>query len=279
VEGNRMIVNEDLLSKLRHVFSLNLYEVRIWTALLSRGVSTAGELSDIGDVPRSRAYDVLESLEKRGFVIMKLGKPIKYLAIEPKEVVERVKRNIRDDAEKSVQRLRDVTNADVIRELTNLHKQGIEFVEPADLSGALRGRHNLYAHLEMMLRNAEKSVTIATTSKGFLRKVEALGPVLSKLSKKNVSVKIAAPITAETKDAVKEVMKYADVRNLQGVDARFCIIDGKEILFMVIDDKDVHPSYDIGVWVNTPFFAGALENIFDATWSKLDKADAVLKKG
>ena len=41
---------EELLSKLRRCFNLNLYEVRIWTALLSRGVSTAGELSNIGHV-------------------------------------------------------------------------------------------------------------------------------------------------------------------------------------------------------------------------------------
>ena len=87
-----MIVKEDFLNNLRRFFSLNLYEVRIWTALLSRGVSTAGELSDIGNVPRSRAYDVLESLEKKGFIIMKLGKPIKYVAVEPLEVVERVNR-------------------------------------------------------------------------------------------------------------------------------------------------------------------------------------------
>jgi len=51
-----MIVKEEFLNKLRQLFGLNLYEVRIWTALLSRGVSTAGELSDIGNVPRSRAY-------------------------------------------------------------------------------------------------------------------------------------------------------------------------------------------------------------------------------
>ena len=65
-----MIVKEEFLSKLRRYFSLNLYEVKIWTALLSRGVSTAGELSDIANVPRSRSYDVLESLEKKGFVVV-----------------------------------------------------------------------------------------------------------------------------------------------------------------------------------------------------------------
>ena len=86
-----MIARDDFLSKLRRYFGLNLYEVKIWTALLSRGVSTAGELSDIANVPRSRSYDVLESLEKKGFIIMKLGKPIKYIAVDPEEVVERVK--------------------------------------------------------------------------------------------------------------------------------------------------------------------------------------------
>jgi len=37
-----MIVKEEFLSRLRRFFNLNLYEVKIWTALLSRGVSTAG---------------------------------------------------------------------------------------------------------------------------------------------------------------------------------------------------------------------------------------------
>ena len=50
-----MIVKEEFLGKLRRFFNLNLYEVKIWTALLSRGVSTAGELSDIANVPRSRS--------------------------------------------------------------------------------------------------------------------------------------------------------------------------------------------------------------------------------
>ncbi|MBR9690362.1 TrmB family transcriptional regulator, partial [Candidatus Woesearchaeota archaeon] len=64
-----MIVEKNFLEKIKE-FGLNTYESKIWTALLSRGVSTAGELSDIANVPRSRSYDVLESLEKKGFVIM-----------------------------------------------------------------------------------------------------------------------------------------------------------------------------------------------------------------
>jgi len=268
-----MIVKEEFLSKLRRYFSLNLYEVKIWAALLSRGVSTAGELSDIANVPRSRSYDVLESLEKKGFVIMKLGKPIKYIAVPPTEVVERVKKNMREEAEEKVKRLEDMKSTEVIGELNSLHTQGVELVEPSDLSGSLRGRHNLYNHLELTIRNAQKSVNIMTTAQGFLRKAEGLKPTFEKIKKRGVSIRIAAPISKESKDSVKELAGLVDVRHINtNMKARFCIVDDKEVVFMVLDDKDVHPTYDVGIWVNTPFFASALSGIFDSVWKGMKKA-------
>jgi len=267
-----MIVKDEFLSKLRRYFSLNLYEVKIWTALLSRGVSTAGELSDIANVPRSRSYDVLESLEKKGFVVMKLGKPIKYIAVSPPEVVERVKKNMKISADEKIKRLESLKETDVLGELNSLHSQGIELVEPTDLSGSLRGRHNLYNHLELTLKNAEKNVTLMTTTQGLIRKAEGLKPALEKLKKKGVSVKIAAPITKECKNAVKELAGLAEIRNASDTKARFCVIDDKEVIFMVLDDKEVHPTYDVGIWVNSPFFGSALNNLFDVAWKGMKKA-------
>ena len=43
-----MIIETKFLNKLKE-FGLNSYEAKIWTALLSRGVSSAGELSDISN--------------------------------------------------------------------------------------------------------------------------------------------------------------------------------------------------------------------------------------
>jgi HTH-type transcriptional regulator, sugar sensing transcriptional regulator len=263
-----MIVKEEFLSKLRRYFSLNLYEVKIWTALLSRGVSTAGELSDIANVPRSRSYDVLESLEKKGFVIMKLGKPIKYIAVPPTEVVERVKKNMRKDADDKIKRLHEMKNTEVLNELNSLHTQGVELVEPTDLSGSIRGRHNLYNHIELTIRDAEDSVIIMTTSQGFMRKIEGLKPTLEALKKRGVKIKIAAPLTKETRDAVKDIADIAEVRHTDSK-ARFIIVDGKELIFMVLNDSEVHPTYDIGIWVNTPFFASALQELFLLAWKSM----------
>ena len=272
-----MIVKEELLSKLRRYFSLNLYEVKIWTALLSRGTSTAGELSDIANVPRSRSYDVLESLEKKGFVIMKLGKPIKYLAIPPSEVVSRVKKNIQVDAEERVKRLENMKGTDLLTELNALHTQGIELVEPSELAGAIRGRMNLYNHMELLIKNAEKSVNIMTTSPGFLRKVEGLKPVFERIKKKGVKIRIAAPMSKECKNALEEIKDLAEVRHSKNITSRFCVVDGKELLFMVLNDTDVHPTYDVGVWVKTPLFASSLDTLFNTAWKEMPPAESALK--
>jgi HTH-type transcriptional regulator, sugar sensing transcriptional regulator len=271
-----MIVKDEFLSKLRRYFDLNLYEVKIWTALLSRGVSTAGELSDIANVPRSRSYDVLESLEKKGFVVMKLGKPIKYIAVPPSEVVERVKKNVKHEADESVKRLETLKNTDVLQELNSLHSQGVELIEPADLSGSLRGRHNLYNHLELTIKSAEESVTMMTTSQGLMRKVEGLKPLFEQLKKRGVKIRIAAPINKECLQAARDIAEIAEVRHTDSK-ARFTIIDSKEIIFMVLDDKEVHPTYDIGIWVNTPFFASALEQLFELAWKEMKPLEEVAK--
>lgn len=266
-----MIVKEEFLSRLRKIFDLNLYEVRVWTGLLSRGVSTAGELSSISDVPRSRTYDILESLEKKGFIMMKLGKPIKFVALKPEEVIERVKKNLVRDAQDKSKRLETLKGDDVLKELSGLFTEGVKYVEPTDLSGSLRGRQNIYNHLDMMAREAEKSIIIVTTAEGLNRKLEALMPSLEKAKKRGVSIKIAAPITPANVKIAKEISRVAEVRNMQGLRARFAIIDSNQVMFMLLDDEKIHPSYDIGVWINTEFFAKTLEQMFELTWNKFRK--------
>ena len=264
-----MIVKDEFLSRLRKIFDLNLYEVKVWTALLSRGTSTAGELSNISDVPRSRTYDILESLEKKGFIIMKLGKPIKFVALKPEEVVERVKKNLVKDAQDKTKRLDKLKSDEVLEELSTLFTRGIKFVEPSDLSGSLRGRQNLYNHLDMMARDAEKTITIITTAEGINRKLEALMPAFEKCKKRGVKIRIAAPINSNNIKVARDLKRVAEVKNLEKMKARFVIIDSNQLMFMLLDDEKFHPNYDIGIWINTEFFARALEQMFDLAWKEM----------
>ncbi|MFH1211233.1 MAG: helix-turn-helix domain-containing protein [archaeon] len=268
-----MIVQEDFLKKLRSAFDLNIYEVKIWTALLSRGLATAGELADISGVPRSRSYDVLESLEKRGFVIIKLGKPIKYIAVQPDEIVKRVKTSIKKTSDYQLDLLEKVKETTIFKEIELLYKQGIHNVDPTNLAGAIRGRNNLRNHMDTMLSNAEKTVTLVTSTSGFVRDVDEFKRVFKKLNENNVKIKIAAPlVTEEAKKVAKEIKDLAEVKHTSKINSRFMIVDGKELLFMVENDKEIHESYDTGIWVTSPFFASALETMFNSTWGSMEKA-------
>ena len=275
-----MIIKEEFLSRLRKIFDLNLYEAKVWTALLSRGVSTAGELSNISDVPRSRTYDILESLEKKGFIVMKVGKPIKFVALKPEEVVERVKKNLVVEAHEKSRRLEQLKKDDVLDELSNLFNTGIKFVEPSDLSGSLRGRQNMYNHLDMMIRGAEKSITVVTTAEGLNRKLEMHAQSFEKAKRRGVTIRIAAPLTEGNLQVAKELSKYAEVRGIinSGLNGRFIVVDAEELMFMLLDDKTVHPNYDVAVWISTEFFARALEQMFELAWGNFLPLNAKKRK-
>ena len=154
-------------------------------------------------------------------------------------------------------------------ELSGLFTTGIKYVEPHELSGSLRGRNNIYSHLDMIARNANKTLTVMTSEDGLNRKLESLKSAFEKARKKGVKIRIAAPITNKNIKVAKELSKLADVRSANNVKARFAISDGKEIVFMVLNDDEVHPSYDVGVWVNTPFFSNALEQMFELAWEDM----------
>ena len=259
-----MIVQDHFLKKLRAAFDLNIYEVKIWTALLSRGVATAGELSEIGNVPRSRAYDVLESLEKKGFIIMKLGKPIKYLAVKPEEILKRVKTSIQFNAEIKIKSIENVKQDGLFKELELLYKQGVEHIDHTSLSGSIKGRDNIYMYLSTLLQNAEKTVTIATTTEEFLRSLQNLRLRFKKLGSKGVKIKVAVPkVNEEINKELKEFNGTFQVKLVPNLNTRFVIIDSKDILFMINDDKNTHESYDTSIWVNSPYFAKSLEDMYN----------------
>ncbi len=262
-----MIVQQELLKKIKD-FGLNSYEAKIWTALLSRGISSAGELSDISNVPRSRTYDVLESLEKKGFVMMKLGKPIKYMAISPTEVIDVIKKKIRQESVRQESTMDELKKSDVLDQLTQLHTNGIEMVEPTDLVGMIKNRDNIYDYLENMIKKAETSIYIMTSADGMIRKLLHLEKSIRKASEKGVSIKILVPSTKETEKLEKDLKGIVEIKNFQEIKSRFILVDNDKVLFFITNDKDVHESYDVAVWIETSFFAESLKGFFEMVWKK-----------
>ena len=135
-----MLVKQELIAKIKDYFSLNTYETKVWLALLGKGVASAGETSTLSGVPRSRTYDVLESLEKKGFAIIKLGKPVKYIGVRPRMILEKIKNNIKKESQERIESLLNVKNTIEFAKLEELYDKGINPVKMENLSLSLKGK-------------------------------------------------------------------------------------------------------------------------------------------
>lgn len=267
-----MVASAKTMDMLKTI-GLNKYERNLWAALLSRGASTAGELSDISNVPRSRCYDVLESLADKGFIIIQPGKPMKYVAMPPREALERAKKKVQEDAVETADKIDRLVKSDSIKELERLHKENLKLVKAEDLTGALKGRYAMLQQTETMIKKAKKSIKLMTTENGLKELHEHHGHLLKKASDAGVKIQIAAPVNKNTTDVVKLLGKVAQIRNVEESElvrklaGRFVLVDGEEFLVGLTDDVKTHPTQDVALWTQSSHASSNIfEPMFELIW-------------
>jgi len=258
-----MINKPELIKKLKGYFDLNIYETKVWLALLSKGVSSAGEIAEISSVPRSRTYDVLESLEKRGFVIQKLGKPVKYIAVKPEIVIEKLKNNTTTYAEEKIKTLSGLKDTIEYKELKQLHNTGIEPIKNHELSTSIKGRSNLYLQMKSVMDSSSKTIHLTSSSFELTKKQKMFKETFAKLNKRKIDIKVM--IGDDEAEAKKLSKKLGVEIRSRPINARFVIVDKTELIF-TIKPTNVHEDFDYGVWINSPFFTSSLAYMFEMAW-------------
>jgi sugar-specific transcriptional regulator TrmB len=267
-----MIGSSELMDALKGI-GLNLYERRLWVALLAKGTATAGELSAIANVPRSRTYDVLQTLADRGFVIVQTSKPLRYVAITPSESLEKAKQRLREKFRQMEKKIERLKTSGLISELNVLHKQGLKLISPEDVTGALKGKYSVLQHMDSMLRNASSSVNIVTTPAGLNDLFENHISILKKLNESGVKIRIATKVDKSVSDAIKAFSGIAEIRNITEeelpLSGRFYVVDGQQMMMGLSDPEIVHSSQDMMFWTKSEHVTkGMIEPLFSLVWNK-----------
>ncbi|MFH1105975.1 MAG: helix-turn-helix domain-containing protein, partial [Candidatus Aenigmatarchaeota archaeon] len=258
-----MVASEKVLDSLKDI-GLNLYERKLFIALLARGTSTAGELAEISNVPRSRTYDVLETLANKGFLVMQNAKPMKYVAIEPKQALESAKTKMREDMEIVTQKMDELKTSPIVEEMEDLYHRGIKLVEPSEMTGSLRGKNSVKNHMGSMFKSAKSDVQIITTKEGFSDLLNDHFEILRDASKNGVRIKVAAPVDSE--EAMKSLKQFAEVKKLNQQKGSLCIVDGKQVLFGLTDEKTHHTQH-LAIWTNSEHAATEVfGTLFNHVW-------------
>lgn len=242
----------DVVEEALRIIGLTQYESSAYIALNSLISATAIEISHASKVPRSRVYDILKSLKRKGFIEIENGKPLKYHVIPPGEVISTSKKRIN----------RILNKAE--KELTEVYEEGVSKI-PAPIWLIHGPKKIIKKELEIFSR-AKKDIKIRA---GFLfhGELEKLTEAFKKLEKRGVDVKIMANFDLIKENIFDDKIKFTRVPLI-----RMIVRDSQEMMWVFAkfkEDGSLIPESAIGVWNQYQEIAENYAQIFDNIWKSL----------
>ncbi|MFZ7138357.1 MAG: TrmB family transcriptional regulator [archaeon] len=244
-------VSEDA-KKVLHEVGLTEYETRAFLILLERGVMTASEVSEFANVPYSKVYETLNSLERKGWVEVEKGRPSRYFPKAPTEALEAERLRLEG--------MMSGWKRVVMGELQPLYEKR-ELMEKPDI-WILRGEFSVMAKLQEMLEVVKSELLIAVPpfAKTFVdASVSSLGQV--RANGVDVKVMVAGKWTQ------KELAMIDNVRLRDNMFGGGVIVDGKEAL-LFLGEADKKRSYAglLVIWSNHIGLVKFAREYFQLLW-------------
>lgn len=223
-ESPESAVSQDARRVLREL-GLTDYETRVYIALLEKGASTASQVSENSDVPYSKVYETLTSLERKGWIETERGRPGRYYPKAPSEALATTKMQV-EERVKTWERT-------ITTELQPLYERR-EIREKPDI-WILRGELSVVAKLREMLEKTKSELMIAAPN--FPKALANLAlPILQRLQSNNVKILFMASKQTDALD-FDELESLAEVRERDQMFGGGVIVDGKEAMLFLGEGK------------------------------------------
>jgi len=234
-------------------FGLTDYEIRSYKSLLEIGPATASQLSEASDVPYSKIYEVLGSLEKKGWIEMEHGRPSKYYP-KPPSVAMDIARSQRENAFKTSEAL-------VLEELQPLYeKKGVR--ERPDI-WIVRGDFNVLAKVRETIEHVQKEILAAVPAIPDLI-AEALIPPVKSIVDKGVKVQLMT-MKGQMSDPMSKLSKLCEVRVREQMFGGGIIADGREVILLL--GQEAEETIGLAIWSDHIGLAKFAKNYFEYLWS------------
>ncbi len=239
-------------------FGLTDYEIRSYTSLLEIGPATASELSEASTVPYSKIYEVLGSLEKKGWIEMEHGRPSKYYP-KPPSVAMEIARSQREDALKTNESL-------VLEELQPIYeKKGVR--ERPDI-WIVRGNFNVLAKIRETIQRVQKEILAAVPTIPD-QVAEMLIPLVKSIVERGVKVQLMT-MKQPPSDAMMRLSKLCEVRSREQMYGGGIIADGREVILLL--GQEGEEAIGLAIWSDHIGLAKFAKNYFEFLWADTEAA-------
>lgn len=219
-----------------HEMGLSEYEARAYLGVLQSGTATAKEISDASEIPQSRVYDVLETLESKGFVTVQPGRPKKFGPIEPELAVKQYMQHKRSDLEEEIERSRNVGNQ-FLDELDGKQFQYRQNDE-IDVFWSYKGKNYILKQFGQYCSSASDEIRMITKGNSFNRIVSYHKEILKDRHKHGVDIRIIVPHDGVRDIALETASEWADLRDRQAIEGRIYLFDSQRVLVTWLSDQE-----------------------------------------
>jgi len=219
-----------------HEMGLSEYESRAYLGVLQSGMATAKEISEAADIPQSRVYDVLESLESKGFVTVQPGRPKKFGPIEPELAVNQYIQYKRSNLEEEISRSRNVGDEflGALDDQQFVHRQNDEI----DVFWSYKGKNYILKQFGQYCNSTTEEIRIITKGDSFGRMVSHHKEMLRDRHEHGVDIRIIVPFD-EARDVVLDTaMDWAELRDGSAIEGRIYLFDSQRILVSWLSDQE-----------------------------------------
>jgi sugar-specific transcriptional regulator TrmB len=231
---------------------LTSYEIKTYASLLKTGQINASDLSQKSGVPYSKIYEVLGTLEEKGWIGSDDSRPTQYFAKSPATAIQSTKQFFETDFQ---------NNGDIIiKELTPLYEQSGTSERP-DI-WIISGVINIATKILEMVDSCRTEVLVAIPKVAETVAKEAL-PKLRLLHDRGVDITILVSEDVDT-DTLKSLSRVAKVKVKKGLFGGGIISDKRYVVLLLGEELGTTGTKDaVAIWADHSGLAGFAREYFE----------------
>jgi len=246
-----MSITDKVKKSLERV-GLTSYEIRTYTCLVDSGELNASELSQKSGVPYSKIYEVLGTLEEKGWINSDDSRPTNYNAKSPTTALEITKQNL--DTEFSN------NQNSILSELVPLYEKSGTSERP-DI-WFISGTMNIVSKILELVENCRNEVMIAVPQAGEEIVKQAL-PKLRQLHDKGIEITLLTSDSLD-KESLQAISRVADVKVKKGLFGGGIISDKRYVVILLGPEISNSSSSEVvAIWADHSGLAGFAREYFE----------------
>jgi HTH-type transcriptional regulator, sugar sensing transcriptional regulator len=236
------------------------YEIKAYLSILQEGPAIASDISKRSGVPYSKIYEVINSLEDKGWLESSSSRPQKFFPRSPPSALAAMRIRMENG-------IKDNENLIISELLPIYQKRGIK--ERPEI-WVVRGIHNIAGKVNEIILDCQAELLIALpeVAENIAKTAQ---PMLRTLYEKGVNISVLASGRTSS-DTVRAISRIAEVRVKDHMFGGGVIGDGRQVMLLLGEGGSTENSgfEPIAIWAEHSGLAGLAKDYFEYLWADAD---------